>query len=52
MTFHRAASKETDLPFEGLYYNGGSELNEQVQTTEDGIEKHILKKDAKSVLSF
>ena len=42
----------TKLAFERLYYNGGSECNEQVQTTQDGIEKHILNKDAKSVLSF
>ena len=50
--FHRAAAKGTDLAFEQLYYNGGSEWNEQVQTTEDGIEKYILKRDAKSVMSF
>jgi len=42
MTFHKAASKETDLAFERLYYNGGSEWNKQVQTTEDGKKKHIL----------
>jgi len=50
--FHRAAAKGEDFAFEQLYYNGGSEWNEQVQTTEDGVDKYILKRDAHTVLSF